>query len=72
MMHCYSLSDAGDQERGQGYETTQSTFQVGMPALGIIHENCAEFIGRLRWEIWINSDILQYMAQLESRSVKLF
>jgi len=29
MMHCDSLLDAGDRERGQGYETAQGKFQAG-------------------------------------------
>jgi hypothetical protein len=72
MMHCLSLSDAGDRERGQGSETAQGTFQAGMRAPGTVKENCAEVTGRLRWAIQISSDCLRDLAQLEGRSAQFF
>lgn len=72
MMHCHSLSDAGDRERGQGYETTQGRFQAGMRAPRTVHENCAEVTRRLRWAILISNDYPQDLAQLEGRSMKCF
>ena len=69
-MHCYSLSDACDRERGQGYETTQGRFQAEMWALGTAGENCTEVTGRLRWTIQISSESPRDLAQLEGRSAK--
>ena len=68
MMHGHFLSDAGDWERGQGYETVQGKFQAGMQALGTASENCAKVTGRMRWTIQISIVYLQDLAQLEGRS----
>lgn len=70
MMHCHSLSDANDQERGQDYEIAQGRFQAGIPVSGNAGENCVEVTRRLRWTIQINSDYLQDLAQLEGRFVQ--
>ena len=70
MMHYLSFSDAGDQERGQGSKTAQSTFQVGMRAPGTVNENCAEVTRRLRWVVRIISDCLWDLAQLKGRSAQ--
>lgn len=70
MMHCYSISDAGDQERGQGYETAQGKFQFGMLASSTTGENRAEVTRRLRWTIQIKSVYTQDLAWLEGRSAQ--
>lgn len=62
MMHYLSFSGAGDQERGQGFETVQGTFQAEIWAPGTIKENCVEVTGRLRWEVWISSVCLRDLA----------
>lgn len=66
----FSLSDAGDWERGQGFKTVQSTFQAKMQAPGTINENYVEVTGRLRWVIWIGSYFLWDLSWLEGRSVQ--
>lgn len=40
------VSDVGDWDRRQGYETAQGKLQDEMEALGIAGENCAEVTGR--------------------------
>lgn len=67
MMHYCSLSDVGDGERGQGFETTQGKFQAEIWALKTIGENFTEVIGRLRWKIRVNRDYPWDLARLEGK-----
>jgi len=69
-MHDHSLLDACERERGQGYETAWGKFQAGMRALATTGENYAEITKRLTWTIWINSDYLWDLAQLEDKSTQ--
>lgn len=72
MMHCCSLSDVSDRERGQGFATVQGRFQAEMWALGTIHENCEEVNERLRWETWISYDCPWDLAWLEGKFAQFF
>lgn len=63
MMHGHSISDAGDQERGQGYETTQGNFQARMQVWGTTSENCVEVTRRLGLTIQISSGYLRNLAR---------
>ena len=69
MMHCHSLLDVGDQERGQVYETVQGRFQDGMQGSSTAGENCVEVTRRLRWTIQISSDCMWDLTRLASKFV---
>lgn len=53
-------------------ETMQGKFQAGMWALSTASENCAKVIRRLGWAIWISSDCLWDLDQLDESSAKNF
>lgn len=42
MMHCLSFPGASDRERGQGFETKQSTCQAEMQGSGILSRKTAQ------------------------------
>lgn len=69
-MHGSLLLDASDWERGHGYETVWGKFQVGIWALGIAGENCAEVTRRQICAVQISSDCPRDLARLEGSSTQ--